>query len=124
MGTRWCGNYPNIDRANGGTLTGMLDGLALTIGLAGPNTRIVPGHGPATNRAAVQLHRDMILSVRDKVAQLIREGRTMEQIVAAKPTAEWDARTPAFTAQNADRFVGQLYAELAPPAPPAAAPAR
>jgi glyoxylase-like metal-dependent hydrolase (beta-lactamase superfamily II) len=114
-------NYPNIDRANGGSLNGMLQGLALTIGLAGPNTKIVPGHGPTTNRAAVQLHRDMILSVRDKVTQLIKEGRTMEQIIAAKPTAEWDMRVPAVTQQNADRFVGQLYAELAPPAPPAPA---
>jgi cyclase len=107
-------NYPNIDLANGGSLNGMLDGLGLTIGLAGPNTKIVPGHGPTTDRAAVVMHRDMILSVRDRVAQLIREGKTMEQVVAAKPTTEWDTKVPRITPQNADRFVGQLFSELSP----------
>src|SRR5499427_2999719 len=61
--------YPNIDRANGGTLNGMLEGLGATIGLAGPNTKIIPGHGPTVDRAAVIAHRDMILAIRDRVAQ-------------------------------------------------------
>jgi glyoxylase-like metal-dependent hydrolase (beta-lactamase superfamily II) len=50
--------YPNIDRANGGTLNGMLEGLGTTIGLAGPNTKIIPGHGVTVDRAAVMAHRD------------------------------------------------------------------
>src|SRR5580704_12620469 len=52
--------FPNIDRANGGSLNGMLDGLAYIIGQAGPNTRIVPGHGPMVDRNGVEAHRDMI----------------------------------------------------------------
>jgi len=49
--------YPNIDRVNGGSLNGMLEGLGLVIGLAGPNTKIIPGHGPTVDRAAVIAHR-------------------------------------------------------------------
>src|SRR6266566_594029 len=45
--------YPNIDRANGGSLNGMIDGLGVVIGMAGPNTKIIPGHGPTVDRTAV-----------------------------------------------------------------------
>src|SRR5579862_2423566 len=83
--------YPNIDRANGGSLQGMLDGLALLIGTAGPNTKIAPGHGPIVTRAEVQAHRDMILAVRDKVAALVAQGKTQEEVLAAHPTADFDA---------------------------------
>ena len=105
--------YPNIDRANGGSLNGMLDGLALVIGMSGPNTKIIPGHGPTVDRAAVIAHRDMILGVRDRVAQLVKEGKTPEEVLAAHPTSEFDAKVPPVTGST-DRFVGQLYAELKP----------
>src|SRR4030095_1840065 len=52
--------YPNIDRANGGTLNGLLEALGATIGMAGPKTKIIPGHGPTVDRNAVVAHRDMI----------------------------------------------------------------
>jgi cyclase len=103
--------YPNIDRANGGSLKGILDGLATLASVAGPNTRVLPGHGDITNRAALTAHRDMAIVMRDRVAALIKEGRTEEQVVAAKPTADYDQRV-GNAAQSADRFVGQLYAEL------------
>jgi glyoxylase-like metal-dependent hydrolase (beta-lactamase superfamily II) len=103
--------YPNIDRANGGTLNGMLDGLALTAALAGPNTKIIPGHGATVDRTAVIAHRDMMLALRDKVAPLVKQGRTLEQVTAAKLTAEFDSKivSPGTTG---DRFIGQLFAEL------------
>jgi cyclase len=103
--------YPNIDRANGGSLNGMLEGLGLTIGLAGPNTKVVPGHGPITDRAGLIAHRDMILAIRDRVSQLIGQGKSAEEVLAAHPTSDYDARVPQ-AAQTSDRFVGQLYAEL------------
>src|SRR5436190_15938738 len=68
--------YPNIDRGNGGSLNGMIEGLGTTIGLAGPNTKIIPGHGPTVDRAAVIAHRDMILTIRDRVAQMVKQGKT------------------------------------------------
>jgi len=103
--------FPNIDRANGGSLPGLIDALNAVIANAGPNTKIVPGHGPVVDRAAVTAHRDMVLAIRDKVATLVREGKTQEQVVAAKPTSDFDAKVQQ-PAATGDRFVGQLYAEL------------
>jgi len=105
--------YPNIDRANGGTLQGMLDGLAATIALCGPNTKVIPGHGETVNRTGLVAHRDMIIAIRDKVAPLVKQGRTLEQIIAAKPTADYDAKVPS-VGTTGDRFIGQLFAELQP----------
>jgi len=103
--------YPNIDRANGGTLQGMLDGLAQTIALCGPNTKVIPGHGTTVDRAALVAHRDMIVAIRDKVAPLVRQGKTLQEVTAAKPTADFDAKVPG-VGTTGDRFIGQLYAEL------------
>jgi glyoxylase-like metal-dependent hydrolase (beta-lactamase superfamily II) len=105
--------YPNIDRANGGSLNGTLDGLGLVIGLAGPNTKIVPGHGPVVSRAEVMANRDMILVIRDRVAQLIAQGKTQDEVLASNPTSEYDARVPN-SKETSQRFVVQLYAELKP----------
>ena len=75
------------------------------------NTKILPGHGPVVDRAAVVAHREVVIAARDKVAALVREGKTQEQVIAAKPLAELDARVQQ-VATTGDRFVGQLYAEL------------
>lgn len=104
--------YPNIDRNNGGSLKGMVEGLNAVIQAAGPNTKIIPGHGAIVDKAAVAAHRDMIMGVRDRVAQLIQQGKTTEEATAAKPASEYDSRVTGATAQTADRFVGQVYAEL------------
>jgi len=103
--------YPNIDRANGGTLNGLLDGLGVVSGMAGPNTKIVPGHGPVVGRAEVMANRDMILAVRDRVARLIAEGKTQDEVLASHPTSDYDARAPN-SKETTQRFVTQLYAEL------------
>ena len=103
--------FPNIDRANGGSLPGLVDALNAVIANAGPNTKIVPGHGPVVDRAAVTAHRDMVVAIRDKVATMVREGKTQEQVVAAKPTSDFDAKVQQ-PGTTGDRFVGQLYAEL------------
>jgi glyoxylase-like metal-dependent hydrolase (beta-lactamase superfamily II) len=103
--------YPNIDRANGGTLKGILAALDLLVNSAGPNTTVVPGHGPITNRAAIVAHRDMAKAVSDRVAKLKSQGQTVDQVVAAKVTAEFDEKV-GNAAMSADRFVQQVYAEL------------
>lgn len=105
--------YPNIDRMDGGTLNGLLDGLAKIIQLAGPNTKIVPGHGPVVDRAAVIVQRDMILAVRNRVSQMIRDGKSESEVVAAHPTAEYDPQIPQ-SQRYMERFVRQLYEELKP----------
>jgi len=103
--------YPNIDRNNGGSLNGMINGLGQVIGIAGPNTKILPGHGPIVDRNAVVDHRDMMLGVRDAVAKLIREGKSEQDVIAANPAGPFESKVqqPGMTR---DRFVGQVYAEL------------
>ena len=103
--------YPYVDLKSGGSLAGILDGLGATIGRAGPNTKIIPGHGPVTDRNAVIAQRDMILTVRDKIAALLAQNKSLEEIIAAKPTAEFDAQTPR-GAQTADEFITWVYQAL------------
>jgi cyclase len=103
--------YPNIDRLNGGSLRGLLDGLGQIIALAGPDTKILPGHGPITDRSAVIAQRDLVLAIRSRVAALIKQDKSQQEVVDAHVTAEFDAKvgTPA---TGGDRFVAQVYAEL------------
>ncbi len=103
--------YPNIDRANGGSLPGLLEGLGSVIGRAGPGTKIIPGHGPNVDRTAVMAHRDIVLTVRDRIAALVAQGKSEDEVVAAKVTADLDARVQQ-PGTSAERFVRQMYAEL------------
>ena len=104
--------YPNIDRANGGTMNGMLAGFDAIVALARPDTKIVPGHGAVVDKTAVAAHKAMMVAVRDQVAALVRQNKTQEEVIASKPAADFDAKVTGATATTADRFVGQLYQEL------------
>jgi glyoxylase-like metal-dependent hydrolase (beta-lactamase superfamily II) len=109
--------YPFIDTANGGTLKGALEALELTMKLAGPNTRLIPGHGTIIHRTDIIPYRDMILGVEAKVQQLIREGKSEQEVLAAKVTAPYDAKVPggllpAGAGTSADRFVSMVYSQL------------
>jgi len=81
------------------------------IALSGPNTKVVPGHGDVTNRAGLVAHKEVIITVRDRVSKQMKEKKTLDQIVASKPTADLDQKV-GNAAASADRFVQQLYAEL------------
>ena len=104
--------YPNIDRNNGGTMNGMLAGFDLIAKTGRPDTKIIPGHGAIVDKAAVAAHKAMMIGVRDKVAALVKQNKTQEEAVAAKPAAEFDSKVTGATPMTADRFVGQLYQEL------------
>ncbi len=86
-------------------------GARRTIGRAGPRTRIIPGHGAITDRNGVIAQRDLVLAVRDKVAPLVQQGLTIEAVLAAKPTADYDAKVPQ-AEQTSEQFVRWLYSEL------------
>src|SRR6516225_10978117 len=103
--------YPYVDLASGGTLAGILEGLSEIVDRAGPATKIIPGHGPIVDRDAVLAQRDLILAVRAKVAKLVEQGKSVDEAIAAHPTAEFDAKVPQ-SAQTADRFVRWVYAEV------------
>jgi len=109
--------YPFIDLNNGGTLKGALEALDVTMKLAGPNTKLVPGHGTVINRTDIVPYRDMILGVQAKVQQMLNEGKTEREVLAAKVTAPYDAKVPggllpAGNGTSADRFVRMVYSQL------------
>jgi glyoxylase-like metal-dependent hydrolase (beta-lactamase superfamily II) len=85
------GGYPYIDTAHGGTIDGVLAGLDVVLSLAGPATRIVPGHGPVATRDELAAYRDALQRFRDLVVAEMEAGRTLAEVQAAKPTAELDA---------------------------------
>jgi len=101
--------YPRVDDVNGGTFQGSLDALQLLIDMAGPNTKIIPGHGVVSSRADVIKFRDMAIEVRNRVSRLIQQGRTLDQIVAAKPTTDLDEQ---WGFEPPDLLLPVLYAEL------------
>jgi glyoxylase-like metal-dependent hydrolase (beta-lactamase superfamily II) len=109
--------YPFIDTNNGGTLMGALEALDATMMLAGPSTWIIPGHGTIINLTDIVPYRDMILDVQAKVQKMISEGKSEQEVLAAKPTAPYDAKVPggllpAGAGTSADRFVSMVYSQL------------
>ena len=103
--------YPNIDRVNGGSLNGMINGLGQILARSGPNTKIIPGHGPTVDRMAVMAHRDMLLAVRDRISKMVDQGKSQDDVLAAKPTSDYDSKVPN-SSETTQRFVTQVYAEL------------
>ncbi len=104
--------YPYADLSSGGSLAGLLEGLSEIVDRAGPATKIIPGHGPIVDRNAVLAQRDLILAVRGKVQTLVDQGKSLDEILATRPTAGIDARVPGATPQAADRFVKWVHAEI------------
>lgn len=103
--------FPAAATGNGGSVLGTLEALNKLIELAGPNTKVVPGHGPVADRAALVAHRDLIVTVRDRISKALHEGKTPDEIRAMKPTADFEQKVggpPAFIPQ----FVNTLIAEL------------
>ena len=84
-------SYPFIDYSTGGSIDGTIRATEAMLASATSATLIVPGHGgPASNRSELASYRDMLVAVREKVATLKRQGRTLEDTLAAKPTAAFD----------------------------------
>src|SRR5215510_13837861 len=103
--------YPNIDRANGGSLKGLVDGLNAIVALAKPSTKIVAGHGPVVDKTVVAANIELINTIRTRVAALVAQNKTQEEVIAAKPLADLDAKVQQ-VGTTGDRFLGQVYAEL------------
>jgi glyoxylase-like metal-dependent hydrolase (beta-lactamase superfamily II) len=90
--TWWNGLYPFIDYKGGGNIDGMIQAANQNIEMAGDGTIVVPGHGPAGKRPDLVEYRDMLVAIRKRVAELKGRGLTLEQTIAAKPTALFDAK--------------------------------
>jgi glyoxylase-like metal-dependent hydrolase (beta-lactamase superfamily II) len=84
------GLYPYIDLDGGGSIQGMIAAVELGIGMADAETRIIPGHGPLSDFNGMQEYHAFLTKARDNVQALIDQGMSLEQAIAANPTAEWD----------------------------------
>ena len=86
----WSRGYPYIGTPHGGSVDGLIAAADRLLELSDDQTRIIPGHGPVTDRAALQEYRDLLASIREAVAGQIAEGRTVEEIVESRPTVATD----------------------------------
>lgn len=90
--TYFNGMYPFIDTSSGGTVDGVIAACDAALAIAGERTRIIPGHGPLSNRAELKGYRDMLATVSGRIRKMIAEGRKLEDIIASRVTADFDAQ--------------------------------
>ncbi|HTZ90454.1 MAG TPA: MBL fold metallo-hydrolase [Alloacidobacterium sp.] len=105
------GFYPFIDASTGGKIHGMIRGADACLAVADDKTKIVPGHGPLGDKESLQKYRDMMAAVAANVERLKSSGQTLEQVIAAKPTADFDA-VWAKGSLKPDQFVELVYSTL------------
>ena len=84
--------YPIIDLVSGGSIDGMIHSLDQILAHTDEQTKIVPGHGPIATRADLQDYREMLVQVRQRIKDLIAAGKTMDEVVGAAPTKDFDAK--------------------------------
>ena len=84
--------YPFVDADNGGSLSGIVEFCEAVLEEINPSTVVVPGHGPVADYAALADYTAMLRTIRDRMRALISGGATLEQVVAAQPTRDWDEK--------------------------------
>ena len=111
------GMYPFIDVDSGGSIDGAVAAADAGLSMADGGTKVIPGHGPMGTKADLQKYRDVLAGIRDKVKLLVSQGKTLDQIIAAKPSAQWDAAWGGGFLKP-DMFVGVVYRSLTGKLPP------
>jgi glyoxylase-like metal-dependent hydrolase (beta-lactamase superfamily II) len=110
MGDCFTGGFPFIDGSNGGTLDGLILAHEKVLATVDDNTKIIRGHGPIGNKAELQAYHDMLVVVRDRVAKLVKAGKTQEQVLEARPTKEFEEKYGG-TNFNAAQWIGRAYVD-------------
>jgi glyoxylase-like metal-dependent hydrolase (beta-lactamase superfamily II) len=105
------GGYPFVDTSSGGRVDGVIEAVDRVLAGIGERTRIIPGHGPLARKADLQDYCDTVKAARDRIAKLKAEGKTRDEVVAAKPTADLDAKWGTGFMKG-DTFVGLAYDSL------------
>ena len=106
--TLWNGHFPFIDYSTGGSIDGMIRAAEANVARVTDKTIVIPGHGPIGNQSQLVGFRNMLVSVRDKVSALKKEGKSLEEVVAAKPTADYDAKWGGFVIDG-NTFTALVY---------------
>jgi hypothetical protein len=111
--------YPVIDTARGGTINGVIEGLNHIIDMSVPEFRseggtlVIPAYGRISDIADVAYYRDMTTILRDRIQDLVKKGMTLEQITAAKPTADYDGRYGTTSGPwTTDMFIEAVFKTL------------
>ena len=113
MGDTYFGrSYPFVDGSSGGDAQGVIGAVERALALAGPATRVIPGHGELSDRAGLEAYHAMLVDARERVRGLVAAGHGRDAVIAAKPTAHLDA-TWGGGFITPDQFVGYLYDSLA-----------
>src|SRR5580704_10048497 len=94
--TWWNGFYPFIDYSTGGSIDGMIRATKRNLSVVTDKTIIIPGHGPVGNRAGLSEYYDMLVAIRCNVSRLKKQGKSLAETIAAKPTAAYDAKWGQF----------------------------
>ena len=84
------GSYPYVDLSAGGSVDGVIANAARVLEMADDKTQIIPGHGPLTDKKGLQEYHDLLVRLRNKIKTLVDAGNSKEQVIAAKPTKEFD----------------------------------
>ncbi|UCE22380.1 MAG: MBL fold metallo-hydrolase [Candidatus Aminicenantes bacterium] len=103
--------YPYIDVSHGGSIDGMIAAAERISSMIDENTKIIPGHGPLSNLEELKTYRDMLVTIRDRIKKQIKEGKTLEEVLASKPTADFDKEKSS--AIPPEMFVQIIYNDLA-----------
>ncbi|MDP3494973.1 MAG: MBL fold metallo-hydrolase [Hyphomonadaceae bacterium] len=104
--------YPFVDTGSGGMQAGFIAAVERALEIAGPNTKVIPGHGELATEADLQAALDMHKGARAAVDALVKSGKTLEQAVAAKPLAQWTPRFGQGGFISEDAYVTVIYNEL------------
>jgi len=107
--TWWNGHYPFIDYSTGGNISGMIKAAESNLARANEKTIVIPGHGKIGGKPELTEYRDMLVTIRDRVVALKREGKSLDEIIAAKPTAAYDSKW-ATSFITGDVFTKLVYA--------------
>ncbi len=106
------GSFPFIDVGNGGSVDGVIAAASKVLSMVNDETRIIPGHGPVTDKAGLTAYRDMLVVVRERVAEMKADGKTLEEVQAANPVEEFVADNGGFGGEWPKAFIGFVYASL------------
>jgi cyclase len=107
------GLYPFIDAASGGSVDGMVTAVDSVLSRINDQTKVIPGHGPLGTKADLKKFRDMLATIRDRIKKDIAAGMTQDQVVASKPTADFDAAWGGGFLKP-DAFTTLVYSVLKP----------